>query len=47
MSYAGEITGPANPTINGNNIEITDIVIPEPVTGFITLFALAFFLWKK
>jgi len=47
MSYAVGTSGPANPTINGNNIEVTDIVIPEPVTGLITLFAFAFILRKK
>jgi len=47
MSYAVGNSGPANPTINGNNIEITDIVVPEPFIGFLTLFALAFFLRKK
>jgi len=47
MSYAIGNSGPANPTINGNNIEVTDIVIPEPVTSLITLFSLAFFLRKK
>jgi len=30
MSYAMGNSGPENPTINGNNIEIADIIIPEP-----------------
>jgi len=48
MSYAMGNSGPENPTINGNNIEISNIVIPEP--GFISLlclFAFAFFGRKK
>jgi len=48
MSYAIGNSGPANPTINGNNIEVTDIVVPEPATFcLISLLALAFMRRKK
>ncbi len=48
MSYAVGNSGPENPTINGNNIEITDIVVPEPaIIGFISLLALAFMRRNK
>ena len=48
MSYSIGNSGPENPMINGNNIEITDIIIPEP--GFISmicLIGLAFIGRKK
>ena len=38
MSYAIGNSGPEHPFINGNNIEIADIIIPEP--GFISLLCL-------
>ncbi len=48
MSYAIGNSGPENPTINGNNIEIADIVIPEPgIISIICLLAFAFFGREK
>ncbi|MCK5852000.1 autotransporter-associated beta strand repeat-containing protein, partial [bacterium] len=44
MSYAIGNSGPVNPTINGNNIEIADIIIPEPgIVSIICLLTFAFF----
>ena len=48
MSYAIGNSGPENPTINGNNIEIADIIIPEPgIISIVCLLALGFFGRKK
>lgn len=41
MSYGSGITGDANPTINGNNLEVN--IVPEPaILGLLSLIALAF-----
>ena len=43
MSYAAGNSGPVNPFINGNKIEITNIIIPEPGTmALLSLLGLAF-----
>ena len=48
MSYSIGNSGPENPMINGNNIEITDIIIPEPgIISIVCLLAFAFIGRKK
>jgi len=48
MNYAIGNSGPENPFINGNNIEITDIIIPEPgIISILCLLAFAFISRKK